>query len=109
MKDSSIEMSRNAPPDSLLIRRIRSAIKGVSVDRPTLRVSVAKNTNWEESPSGDQVLVRWLCWSVLDGDVEIIPAEFEVVSKQTTSEVLAKELPDIFPDLKISVDNVIDV
>jgi len=97
------------PPNSPLVGRIRAALDRASVDQPMLRGSVARDTSWEKSPSGDEVLVRWLCWSVHDGDVEIIPPEFEVVGKQITSEKLRKELPDSFPDLNISVDNDIDV
>ena len=102
MRDSLMNKSGKSPSSSLLIKRIRSAISNVTVAHPVLRVSVAKDTNWEKSPSGDEVLVRWLCWSIHDGEDEITPPEFEVVSTQVTSDTLAKEL-------EISVDNEIDV
>lgn len=72
-------------------------------------MSVARDMKWERSLSeGDDILVRWLCWSINDGDTEISPPKFEVVGKEITRERLARELPAIFPDVEVIVDEDID-
>jgi hypothetical protein len=95
---------------SPLLQRMRGALDRLKPDRGYLHVSVARDLRWEKSPSnGDEVLVRWLCWSINDGDTEISPPEFEVVAKDVTPERLARELPAIFTDVEVIVDDDIDV
>ena len=94
---------------SPLLRRIRNTLESLALDHCTLRVSVADTAQWEKSAAGDEVLVRWLCWSVESNGQELIRSEFEVVGKDVTRERLAEELPHIFPDVEVSVDNDIEV
>jgi hypothetical protein len=89
---------------------MRGALDRLKPERGCLHVSVARDLKWEKSPSdGDNVLVRWLCWSINDGDTEISPPEFDVVGKDVTQERLARELPAIFSDVEVIVDDDIDV
>jgi hypothetical protein len=89
---------------------MRGALDRLKPDHGCLHVSVAPDSRWEKSPSdGQDVLVRWLCWSINDGDTEISPPEFEVVGKDVTQERLARELPAIFSDVEVIVDDDIDV
>ena len=39
---------------------------------------------------------------------EVAPPEFEVLSREVTAQRLSRELPPLFPDLEIVVDNDID-
>ena len=95
---------------SPLLRRIDQAIGRHPLSRGRLRVSVARDPKWEKSPSSsDDVLVRWLCWSIEDGDDEIVPPEFEALHPEVTEERLRRELPGLFPALDVIVDDDIDV
>ncbi len=94
---------------SSLLRRIQTALDENLSESYTLRISVAKEPKWEKSKNGDEVLVRWLCWSINKGEIEVVPPEFEVVGKDVTSQTLKKELPRIFNNIKIIVDNDIEV
>lgn len=94
---------------SPLLRRIRAAINKRAPFHGKLRVSIADEPKWEKSKSGDEVLVRWACWNLEEGGNDITQPEFEVLSKEITRERLANELPALFPDLDVVVDNEIDV
>lgn len=109
MRDEENTMSQPTIDNSPLLQRIQSALDGNSFEQCILRVSVAEEPKWEKSPHGDEVLVRWLCWSINDGEREIVPPEFEVVGKDVTSQRLADDLPSIFKDIEIIVDSDIDV
>jgi hypothetical protein len=103
---------RNKPSieTSPLLRRIAEAIERLQPRHGRLRVSVAREPKWEKSPStSDEVHVRWLCWSIEDGDDEVLPPEFEVLSPEVTEEQLRHELPKFFPAVKVTVDDDIDV
>ncbi len=88
---------------------MRDAINKHAPFTGKLRVSVADEPKWEKSGSGDEVLVRWACWNLEKEGNEVTPPEFEVLSKDVTRERLAKELPALFPELEVEVDNAIDV
>ncbi|MEM7765838.1 MAG: hypothetical protein AAF290_17380 [Pseudomonadota bacterium] len=94
---------------SALLQRIRAALDHHNLDAAVLRVSVADEPKWEKSPSGDEVLVRWLCWNIQVHGVEVAPPEFEVVHKDVTRERLAAELPTIFTEVEVQLDNDIDL
>ncbi|RME50702.1 MAG: hypothetical protein D6790_20885 [Caldilineae bacterium] len=95
---------------SPLLQRIAQAIERHQPRQGLLRVSIARDAKWETSPSSsEQVLVRWLCWSLQDGDDELVPPEFEVLHPDVTEERLREALPDIFPSVKVVVDDDIDV
>jgi hypothetical protein len=87
---------------------MRGALDRLKPARGYLHVSVARELKWERSTSGgDDVLVRWLCWSINDGDREISSPEFDVVGKDVTRERLARELPVIFSDVEVIVDDAV--
>src|SRR5262245_58882024 len=94
---------------SPLLRRIRAALDRLQLKSGRLIVSVADDPKWEKSAAGDEVLVRWLCWSIEDGDREVAAPEFEVVGTDVTRVRLADELPRAFRDVEVIVDNEIDV
>jgi hypothetical protein len=94
---------------SPLLKRIKEALDTAKPARGLLRVSVADDPRWEKNAAGNEIFVRWICWSIDDGDEEVIPPEFEVVHESVTRERLARELPTIFPDLEVLVDNDIKV
>lgn len=95
---------------SPLLRRIADALERLQPKRARLHVSVAREPKWEKSVSSSrEVLVRWLCWSVEDGDREVLPPEFEVLHPDVTEEQLRDELPTHFPGIEITVDDEIAV
>jgi hypothetical protein len=104
-------MNNSIPPckTSPLLRRMRDAINKRAPFHGKLRVSVADEPKWEKSKSGDEVLVRWACWNLEEGGHDVTQPEFEVLSKDITREKLASELPALFPDLDVVIDNEIDV
>ncbi len=105
------EMSEKPTVDtSPLLQRIAETLERVQPKQARLRVSVAREPKWEKSSSTSrEVLVRWLCWSVEDGDHEVIPPEFEVLHPDVTEEQLRRELPLQFPAIEVTVDDDIDV
>lgn len=74
-----------------------------------LRVSVARQPVWEKTSDGDEVLVRWACWTVEKHGEELTEPEFEVLSDKVTQEQLSRELPVFFPDIEIVVDDDIEI
>jgi hypothetical protein len=94
---------------SPLLNRIAKAIEKARPAKGILRVSVSPRPKWEPSPNGEQVLVRWICWSVNDGDREVVAPEFDVVRQEVTKERLAAELPAVFPGIEVIVDNETDM
>ena len=58
------EVADNKEPAGPLVQQIRSSLSRLRLEHGRLYVSVAREPKWEPSPSGDQVLVRWMCWSV---------------------------------------------
>ena len=94
---------------SPFLRRIREALDAHAPFNGRLRVSVADEPRWEKSSSGDEILVRWVCWNLEEGDQEITPPEFEVLCDTETREGLASELPEFFPEIEVMVDNDIDM
>ncbi len=112
MGTSKGQKMKNKPniETSTLLRRISEAIKELNPKDGRLHVSVSKDVKWEKSlPNNDEVLVRWLCWSIEDGNKEILPPEFEVLSPDVTKELLSKEIPICFPNIDVIVDDDIDV
>ena len=94
---------------SPLLRRMHEALELSGRSGYRLRVSVADEANWEKSKRGDEILVRWLCWSIEDGDREVAAPVFEVVGANVTRELLALELPQVFRDVEVIVDDDIDM
>lgn len=94
---------------SPLLRRLRERLDSLSLQAVRLRISVADEATWEPSDDGGSVLVRWMCWSVEDHGKEVVEPEFEVLSDKITGKQLAHELPGLFPNVEIVVDNDIDV
>lgn len=94
---------------SLLVRRIRAVLDSLHPDGVILRISVADEPKWEKSKSGDEVLVRWLCWSIEQDGQEVSAPEFEVLHQDVTRERLSNELPTVFSNVEVRVDNDIDV
>lgn len=90
---------------SRLVTAIKRRLDGLSLLDPVLRVSVADEPVWEKSKKGDFVHVRWMCWSVEDGGMEVVEPNFEVLSHLVTRSQLAQELPAFFDSLKVIVDN----
>lgn len=103
-------MSNESPSfeNSPLLRRIRDAVDKHAPFNGRLHVSVADEPRWEKSGSGDEVLVRWACWNLEEGENEVTQPVFEVLGKDVTRERLAGELPALFPSLDVEVDNDID-
>ena len=99
---------RPLPP---LVVQIREALGKIGDRRLTIRVSVARNPVWEKSKTGDDdVLVRWLCWSIEDQEeVEVVRPNFAVLSDKITEAHLRNELPAFFPDSIVIVDDNIEV
>jgi hypothetical protein len=102
-------MDKPSIQTSPLLTRIAKAIEETRPARGILRVSVSPRPKWEPSPNGDQVLVRWICWSVNDGDREVVAPEFDVVRQEVTQERLAAELPGFFPSVEVVVDSETDM
>ena len=99
--------NENSP---LLVRRIRDALVQFGTERMTIRVSVAREPKWEKSSAGGEVLVRWLCWSIENGEeVEVVQPNFEVLSDKVTEEQLREELPAFFPNSIVIVNDDIEV
>ncbi len=94
---------------SKFLQRIKRALDAHTPFSGTLRVSVADEPRWEASSAGDQVLVRWACWSLELGGREVTEPEFEVLGTEATRDLLAGELPVAFPGVQVVVDNDIDV
>ena len=96
---------------SPLLRRMHEALVQHGRAGYRLRVSVADEAKWEKSNRGDEVLVRWVCWSIEDGDREVTAPVFEVVGPNVTTELLRLELPKVFSgvEVEVVVDNDIDV
>lgn len=102
-------MTQPTIENSPLLQRIQQSLNEIDSEQCVLRVSVAEEPKWEKSANGDEVLVRWLCWSINDGEKEMVPPEFEVVGKDVTADRLTRELPSAFKGIEIVVDNDIDV
>lgn len=95
---------------SPLLRRIRQRLDALApLKNGLVRLSVADEPRWEKSDGGDEVLVRWACWSIEDDGAEVSEPEFEVLSKDVTRSRLEDELPRNFSDVRIVVDNDIDM
>lgn len=92
----------------MLVPRIRAALSQARPGYKRIRISVADKAVWEQSSNGEQVLVRWLCWSVSDESGEIVAPTFEVLSEVVTRERLAEELPKMFPGVVVVVDGDIE-
>ena len=100
--------NEKVPP---LVKSIRDAVVQFGAQQMTIRVSVARNPVWEKSKTGDDdVLVRWLCWSIEDQEeVEVVRPNFAVLSDKITEAHLRNELPAFFPDSIVIVDDNIEV
>lgn len=95
---------------SPLLQRIAEAMTEHHISSGCLHVSVARDAMWEKSPSSsDEVLVRWLCWSIELGEEELVPPNFEVIHPDVSEEQLRDGLREAFPALELVVDNEIDV
>ncbi len=94
---------------SPFVRRIREVLREHEPFGGTLRVSVADEPQWEDSSSGGQVLVRWACWNLEKNGEDITKPVFDVLSHEVTAERLAHDLPILFPDIKVVVDNCIEI
>ena len=90
------------------VDRVRERLSTLGSQSLGLRVSVADEAVWESSGDGDRVLVRWVCWNVVDHGKQVGHPEFEVLSQRVTREQLAEELPNLFPGIEVVVDNDID-
>ena len=108
MDTAQREMNMNSVETSPLLQRIRAALDSLNLDGAVLRVSVADEPKWEKSLSGDEVLARWLCWSIEHSGKEVSAPEFEVVHQDITRQRLAAELPAVFSDIEVIVDSDID-
>jgi hypothetical protein len=93
---------KTLPP---LVQRIQEALSRLGQRPVTIRVSVASEPKWEKSSNSEEVLVRWLCWSIEEDETEIVPPTFEVVSKDITEARLAAELPIFFQGIKTVIDD----
>lgn len=93
---------------SPLLRRIFSALLETSPRRPLLRVSIEADAKWEQD-GDDEILIRYLCWSINDNDVEVRAPEFEIVGDDVTRQRLERELPAVFPNVQIVVDHDIEL
>ena len=95
---------------SSLLRRIALALEESKPERGQLHVSVARTPTWEKrAPNSEEsVLVRWLCWSIADGGRGIVAPEFEVLHPDVTAERLREDLPALFPQLEVIVDNDVE-
>lgn len=101
-------MTRPTIETSPLLKRIQAALAERIWKECILRVSVAEEPKWEKSPNGDEVLVRWLCWSINDGAREVVPPEFEIVGRDVTPQRLAEELPSVFRNIEVIVDSDVE-
>jgi len=104
-------MKESGSPEetSPLVRRIREAIAEHAPFHGKLHVSVADEAQWENTSSGDQVLVRWACWTLERDGIELTEPVFEVLCDDTTREKLADDLAKQFPDVEVEVDDAIEV
>lgn len=91
-----------------LVERMRAALREHKLVVPVVRVSVADVPRWEEMPTGETVLIRWLCWNIEEAGTVITIPEFEVLHPDITSEVLRSDLPEYFPGATVIVDDDID-
>lgn len=98
-----------SPQNSPLVGRIRRALVAHAPFTGILHISVSDELKWEQTNDGYKVLVRWACWNLENGDENVTEPEFEVLGKTATRERLAAELPALFPELTVVVDNNIDV
>ena len=94
---------------SLLLRRIAQTLSDLEQSGCVLHVSVANETVWEKSENGGEVKVRWLCWSVEIDGVELVSPKFEVLSPLVSLYRLKKELPSVFRNVEVIVDDDIEV
>lgn len=69
-----------------------------------LRISIEVDAKWEKD-GDDEIFIRYLCWSINDGDIEVRAPEFEVVGEDVTRARLERELPSVFPSVEIVVDH----
>lgn len=74
-----------------------------------LRVSGASEPVWEKTDDGDEVLVRWACWTIEKNGEELSEPKFEVLSDKVDQEQLSRELPVFFPSIEIVVDDDIGI
>ncbi|TKD03799.1 hypothetical protein [Polyangium fumosum] len=102
MKDVTVDASP-------LVRRIREALSARTPFDGKVRISVADEPRWETTNSGDQVLVRWACWTLERNGVELTEPVFEVLCKDITRQSLADDLSSRFPGVEIEVDNAIEL
>lgn len=101
-QNPSIESSR-------LLKRIRQRLDSLALSKGRLRFSIADDARWEASDNGDQVLVRWACWTIEDDGQEVTAPEYEALSQAVTRDRLMIDLPAAFRDIEVIVDNEIDV
>lgn len=110
-KPKKVVVATTTPPtigSSPLLRRIAAALDETSPERPTLRISIEVDAKWEKDGE-DEILIRYLCWSINDGDIEVRGPEFEIVGDDVTRERLERELPLVFPTVGILVDHDIEL
>ncbi len=100
---------KQTPENSLFVRRIREALVAHAAFNGILHVSVSDEMKWEQTNDGYKVLVRWACWNLENNDGNVTEPEFEVLGETATRERLAAELPAIFPEITVVIDDVIDV
>ncbi len=109
-EQSSVKQGDTMTPEtSPLLREISEAIRLKKPSKGILHVSVADEPKWEKSPSGDDLLIRWGCWNLEENGHELTEPVFIVLCAATTREQLAKDLPQVFPELEVHVDNDIVV
>lgn len=97
------------PEDSLFVRRIREALATHAPFNGKLHVSVSDEMKWEQTNDGYKVLVRWACWNLESGDRNVTEPEFEVLGETATRERLAAELPALFSQIEVVVDDDIEM
>lgn len=108
-KKEKVIFDMNEKQSSLLVRKIRDRLNALALNQARLVISVADSAQWEKSKLGDEVLVRWLCWSIESDGIEVSAPEFEILAAAITGKQLGEELPPLFPGVEVVVDNDIDV
>lgn len=93
---------------SPMVQSIRAALSRLRPARGLLRVSVSTTPKWEPGRDDERIFVRWCCWSIDDDGREVHAPEFVVLSPSVTCERLARDLPPLFPTVKVVVDEDID-
>lgn len=110
------EAKRNSMSDktpsiesSSLLKRIRQKLDSLTLSKARMRFSVADEPRWEPSENGEQVLVRWACWTIESDGQEVTAPEYEPLSKEVTRTRLEIDLPTAFPDIDVVVENDVEV